>query len=50
MSCVFNTNKNKWIPIDEAKVQKIDIINNEKRIKIIEHEYYDNDAELNDDE
>jgi hypothetical protein len=38
MSCKFNSNKNKWIPIDEAPIQKIDIINNEKRIKITEEE------------
>jgi len=36
MSCKFNTSKNKWIPIDEAKVNKIDIINEEKRLKITE--------------
>jgi len=38
MSCLFNTNKNKWVPIDEAETKKIDIINNEKRLKIIEQE------------
>lgn len=38
MSCVFNTQKNKWIPIDEAEVQKIDILNEEKRLKITEQE------------
>lgn len=36
MSCKFNTCKNKWIPIDEAQDQKIDIINEEKRLKITE--------------
>jgi len=36
MSCYFNTNKNKWVPIDEATIQKIDIINEEKRLKITE--------------
>ena len=50
MSCKFNTNKNKWIPIDEAKVQKIDIINNDKRLKIVEQEIIENDIEQNDDE
>ncbi len=50
MSCKFNANKNKWIPIDEAEVQKIDIINNEKRIKIIEQEVIDNDIEQVDNE
>ena len=44
MSCLFNTNKNKWVPIDEAEVQQIDILNEEKRIKIIEQEIeIDND-------
>lgn len=38
MSCVFNTQKNKWIPVDEADVQKIDILNEEKRLKVIEQE------------
>jgi len=36
MSCHFNTSKNKWVPIDEALVNKIDIINEEKRLKITE--------------
>ena len=45
MSCIFNTNKKKWVPVDEASVQKIDIINNEKRLKIIEQEIIDNDIE-----
>ena len=36
MSCLFNTTKNKWVPIDEATVPKIDIINDEKRLKITE--------------
>ena len=38
MSCKFNTNKNKWIPIEEATVKKIDIITNEKRLKVYEQE------------
>jgi hypothetical protein len=38
MSCVFNTIKNKWIPIDEAQIQKIDILNVDKRLKITEQE------------
>jgi hypothetical protein len=38
MSCKFNTNKNKWVPIEEATVKKIDIINNDKRLKITEQE------------
>jgi hypothetical protein len=50
MSCKFNTNKNKWIPIDEASIQKIDIINNEKRLKVIEQEVIDNDVEQIDEE
>jgi hypothetical protein len=49
MSCKFNTNKNKWIPIDEAEIKKIDIINNEKRLKIIEQEIYDNDNDFEED-
>ncbi len=50
MSCKFNTNKNKWIPIDEASVQKIDILNNEKRLKIIEQEIIDNDIDMENDD
>lgn len=50
MSCKFNTNKNKWIPIEEAPIQKIDIINNEKRLKVIEQEIIDNDADQNEEE
>ena len=46
MSCYFNTNKNKWIPIEEAKIQKIDIINNDKRSKITEQEIYDENITL----
>jgi len=38
MICKFNSNKGKWIPIDEASIQKIDIINNDKRLKITEEE------------
>jgi len=38
MSCLFNTQKNKWIPIDEAEIQKIDILNEEKRLKVTEQE------------
>jgi hypothetical protein len=38
VTCKFNTNKNKWIPFEEAKIQKIDIINNDKRLKITEQE------------
>jgi hypothetical protein len=38
MSCKFNTLKNKWIPIDEAEVQKIDILSDDKRLKITEQE------------
>jgi hypothetical protein len=50
ISCLFNTNKNKWIPIEEASVQKIDIINNDKRIKVYEQEVViDNDYGNNDD-
>ena len=45
MSCKFNTFKNKWIPIEEAENQKIDIINNEKRLKITEQIIETNDNE-----
>jgi hypothetical protein len=50
MSCKFNSNKKKWIPLDEALVQKIDILNNEKRLKIIEQEVIDNDVDIENDE
>lgn len=52
MSCLFNTQKNKWIPIEEAEVQKIDIINNEKRINVIEQEIEieDNEYTTNNEE
>ncbi len=49
MSCRFNSNKKKWVPIDEADVQKIDIINNEKRLKIVEQEVFDNDVDVEED-
>jgi len=38
MSCKFNTQKNKWIPIDESDIQKIDILSDDKRLKITEQE------------
>jgi hypothetical protein len=52
MSCVFNTMKNKWIPVDEAEVQKIDILNEEQRLKITEQEIEieDNEYIANNDE
>jgi len=52
MSCVFNTMKNKWIPVDEAEVQKIDILNKEQRLKITEQEIEieDNEYIANNDE
>ena len=40
-----NTFKNKWIPIEEAENNKIDIINNEKRLKITEQIIETNDNE-----
>ena len=43
MNCKFNSYKGKWIPTDESSVQKIDIINNEKRLKITEEEVVDQD-------
>lgn len=48
MSCKFSNNKNKWIPVEIADIQKIDIINNEKQLIIIEEEIEndeDNDVE-----
>ncbi len=43
MNCKFNSYKGKWVPMSEASVQKIDIINNEKRLKITEEEVIDQD-------
>ena len=43
MSCKLSINKNKWIPIEEAEVNKIDIINIDGRYKIIEEIIEDND-------
>jgi len=43
MTCSFDKYKLKWVPIEEASVQKIDIINNDKRLKIIEEEIIDQD-------
>jgi len=51
VSCLFNTNKNKWVPVEEAKIQKIDIINDEKRLKVTEQEILiGDDLNNNDDE
>ena len=49
-TCKLDVNKNKWIPIDEATVQKIDIINKHQRFTIIEEEIYDADDMLGDDD
>jgi hypothetical protein len=46
MSCKLNSQK-KWIPIDIATIQKIDIITNDKRLMIIEN--YEDDNIPNDD-
>jgi len=46
INCKFNSYKGKWIPVDIADVQKIDIINNEKRIKITEEEIQDLDYSI----
>ena len=43
MNCKFNSYKGKWIPTDESPIQKIDIVNNEKRLKITEEEVVDQD-------
>jgi len=45
MKCKFNTNKNKWIPIEESSIQKIDIINNDIRFKVIEEDYEENELD-----
>jgi hypothetical protein len=49
-TCKLDVNKNKWIPIDEASVQKIDIINKHPRFKIIEEEVYDAEDTFGDDD
>ena len=43
MSCKLNIHKNKWVPVEEADVDKIDIINVDGRYKIIEEIIEDND-------
>jgi hypothetical protein len=43
VNCKLNINKHKWIPLNEAPEQKIDIINMDKRYKIIEEIQEDND-------
>lgn len=43
MVCKLNSYKGKWIPIEIANIQKIDIINNDKRIKISEEEIIEQD-------
>jgi hypothetical protein len=46
MKCKLNSYKGKWIPIDIAEVQKIDIINNDKRLKITEEEILEQEINL----
>lgn len=46
MNCKFNSYKGKWIPMDESSIQKIDIINNEKRLKITEEEVIEQDITI----
>jgi hypothetical protein len=43
VNCYFNVYKGKWTPVDVATIQKIDIINNDKRLKITEEEIIDQD-------
>jgi hypothetical protein len=49
-TCKLDVNKNKWIPVDEAIVQKIDIINKHQRFTIIEEEVYDTEDTYGDDD
>jgi len=49
-TCKLDVNKNKWIPVDEAIIQKIDIINKHPRFKIIEEEVYDTEDTFGDDD
>lgn len=49
-TCKLDVNKNKWIPVDEATVQKIDIINKHQRFTIIEEEVYDTEDTYGDDD
>jgi hypothetical protein len=43
IECLFYPEKSKWIPIKVSEIQKIHIINNDKRLKIIEENIIDND-------
>jgi hypothetical protein len=49
MNCLLNISKNKWIPIEEADIQKIDIINNDNNYKIIEEILEENDDLIDED-
>ena len=44
MKCKFDIYKNRWIPVEKSDINKIDIITNEKRIKITEE--YENNYEI----
>jgi hypothetical protein len=46
VSCKFNACKGKWIPIDIAEVPKIDIINNEPRLKITIEDIIERDINI----
>jgi hypothetical protein len=46
INCKFNSYKGKWVPLDVSSIQKIDIINNEKRLKITEEEVIEQDMTM----
>lgn len=44
LECLFYPSKGKWIPMKVSSIEKMHIINNEKRLKIIEKDIFDNEA------